>query len=106
MEPDDTFPNQRWITFEKDGARIELMRYWDQPRSPGHPMATESTRAVVAAGGKTIDLVTTSMFEGTKQRVWVFWLTGSGHGVKYGARVVVHREEDVEVALASVRVAW
>ena len=105
VEPDETFPNQRWLTFDKGRARIELMRYWDQPRSPGHPMATESTRDVVVAG-KTIQLVTTSMFDGTNQRVWVFWLTGEGHGVKYGVRVVVRREEDVETALAAVRVIW
>ena len=47
-EPDDTFPNQRWITFEKDGARIEVMRYWDQPRNPGYPMAAESEREIAA----------------------------------------------------------
>jgi hypothetical protein len=105
IEPDDTFPNQRWITFEKDGARIEVMRYWDQPRNPGHPMATESEREIVVAGTKT-RLITTSMFEGTAQRVWAFWLTGEGHGVRYGVRVVVRREEDVDVAIAAVRVAW
>lgn len=105
VEPDDTFPNQRWVTFEKNGARIELMRWWDQPRNPGYPMATESTREVRVAG-RTIDLVTTSMFDGSKQRLWVFWLTGAGHGVKYGVRIVVRREEDVDVALAAVRVVW
>ena len=105
IEPDASQPNQRWINFEKDGGRIEWMRYWDTPLNPGYPMARESARDVMVAGRKT-ELVTTSMFDGAPMRVWVFWLTGEGHGVKYGVRVVVRREEDVETALAAVRVAW
>jgi len=105
IEPDETFPNQRSVTFEKAGARIELMRYWDQPRSPGYPMAAESEREIVIAGQST-KLITTSMFEGVAQRVHVFWLTGAGHDVTYGVRVVVRRERDVDEALAAVRRAW
>ena len=105
VEPDDTHPNQRWVTFEKDGARIEVMRYWDAPRNPGYPMATESQRNVEIAGKKTA-LITTTMFDGVAQRVWVFWITGEGHDVKYGVRIVVRREEDVATALAAVRVSW
>ena len=105
IEPDDTFPNQRWVTFEKDGGRIELMRYWDQPRNPGYPMAEESSREIEIGGRKT-QLVTTSMFDGAKQRVWVFWINGEGHDVKYGVRIVVRREENVAAAIAATRITW
>ena len=105
IEPDDTFPNQRWVTFEKDGARVQLTRYWDSPLNPGHPMAVASERDMVIAGRAT-KLVTTSMFEGMPSRVLVFWLTGEGHGVKYGVRIVLDGYDDFEAVLSRVNVVW
>ena len=105
--PDATFPNQRWVRFERGGASIELMRYWDNPRSPGYPMAVDSQKQVTVSGQVT-EFLTTSMFNGIAKQVKVCWLRGKGHGVEYGVRIVFEgcSDEEIEDALGRVVVAW
>ncbi len=107
VEPDQTFPNQRWITFTRGAERVEVMRCWDSPRNPGQPMATESEREIEVAGRK-VKLVTTSVFDGVPRRVFVFWLTGEGYDVTYGVRVVLEgiAEEALPALLSRIKVAW
>jgi hypothetical protein len=104
-EPDETFPNQRSVTFTKGGARIQLTRWWDMPRNPGYPMATASERDIEVAG-RTVKLVTTSIFDGAPRRVLVFWLTGTGHDVDYNVRVVLDGCDDVDEVIRNIRVHW
>jgi hypothetical protein len=108
VEPDDTFPNQRSLRWRSGAARIELLRYWDTPRNPGYPMAAASRRAIVVAG-RNVELITTSMWEGVQGRaVEVCWITGAGHDVKYGVRVVFEdcTLAQITEALAHVTIDW
>src|SRR5262245_56014219 len=69
-EPNATFPNQRSIRFTRGGATVDVMRYWDMPRNPGHPMAVASQREITV-GGRTTELLTTSVFDGFPKQVKV-----------------------------------
>lgn len=107
IEPDATFPNQRWMVWRRDDSTVELMRCWDLPRSPGYPMQVASTRTVVA-GGHGFEVATTSLFEGTTRSCDVCWLRGEGHQVRYLVRLVLDRCTAARVAdvLARVDVRW
>ena len=103
-EPDETYPNQRTMTWRSGGAqRIELVRVWDMPRNPGYPMQTASTRDV--AGHQVL---TTSMFNGAPKVVQLTWLRGEGHGVTYLVRIVFDGCDDAIVndVLTRLVVAW
>jgi hypothetical protein len=106
-EPDATFPNERRLHFEKGGASVELLRYWDQPRNPGRPMVVASEADAMVAG-RPARLLTTSMFDGVTASVKVCWLTGEGHDVEYGVRIVFRgcSDDTIGDALARVHVAW
>ena len=107
IEPTATFPNERTIRFERGASTIELLRYWDEPRQPGGPMVVATCRKVVVAR-RLADLMTTSLFEGIEQEVRVTWITGKGHDVEYGVRLMfAHCSDDVIAeTLARVVVAW
>lgn len=104
-EPDDTFPNQRWVFFERGEARVELMRYWDLARNPGYPMTVASQRDVVVAGRAT-KLIETSLFDGFAKRVLLFFLQGKGYDVEYTVRVKLDGYEDVDDVASRIVVAW
>ena len=106
-EPTPTFPNERRVTFERDGASVEVWRYWDGPRNPGYPMAVASERAVTV-GGRSSTLMTMSMFEGVAQLVHVCALQGKGHDVEYGVRILFRglADEHIGAVLSRVVVAW
>jgi hypothetical protein len=106
-EPNDTFPNQRSIHWHRGTARLSLLRYWDWPRNPGGPMAAASERPVEVAG-RTVKLTTTNMWEGAAKVVEVLWITGAGHDVKYGVRIVFDRCSPGQIngMLANITIAW
>ena len=105
--PDATFPNERRVTFARGSASVELLRVWDQPRSPGGPMVTAGEREVTVAGRPT-KLVTTSTFGGSARIVEVLWLRGRGHGVSYTARFVFDgcRDLEIDALCARITVLW
>lgn len=105
IEPDDTFPNQRYVTFTRGSATVELMRYWDLPRNPGYPMVAASERDLVI-GGRAAKLVETSMFDGFPKRVLLIWIRGEGHGVAYTVRVKLDGYDDVDDIVSRVQIAW
>ena len=106
-EPDDTFPNQRWVRWQKGDAVIELMRCWDLPRTPGHPMQIASTEKRAVAG-RELDIATTSMFDGVAREVRLCWLRGEGHDVGYTVRLMFDRCSEAEIsdALMRLTVRW
>jgi hypothetical protein len=106
-EPDDTFPNERTITWRRGDATVSLLRYWDQPRHPGGPMEIATKRTIVV-GQRELELVTTRAFQGQVKEVRAVWITGTGHGVEYGVRLVFDRCTDAELAdvLARVDLRW
>jgi hypothetical protein len=107
IEPDDTFPNQRWVRWQRGDATIELMRCWDLPRNPGHPMQIATTETVVA-NGREFAVATTSMYEGEPREVRACWLRGEGHDVGYTVRIVFDgcSAQDVADALGKLVVRW
>ena len=71
-------------------------------------MAIASTRQVTVAG-HTIDLVTTSMFQGQQGRVVeTCFVSGTGHDVRYSVRLLFERcsADDIADALARVTIHW
>src|ERR1044071_264629 len=107
IEPDDHYPNQRWVRWNKGEAKIELMRCWDLPRNPGYPMQIASTEKRAVAG-RELDIATTSMFEGTPREVRLCWLRGEGHDVTYTVRIMFERCSEAEIsdALTRLIVRW
>jgi hypothetical protein len=103
VEPDETFPNQRIVNWSEGERRVEMFRFWDQPRNPGMPMVEQSRRTV---GGRTV--ITTSMFNGVKQRVELVWLSGQGHDVKYGVRLAFYAcdEQTIADVLSRLVIRW
>ena len=107
IEPDDTYPNQRWTRWQQGDAIIELMRCWDLPRNPGHPMQIASTQKLAIAG-REFDVATTSMYEGMPRVVKLCWLRGEGHDVGYTVRLLFERCTDAQIsdALMRLTVRW
>jgi len=107
IEPDATYPNQRWVRWTKGESIIELMRCWDLPRNPGHPMQIASTEKRAVAG-REFDLATTSMFDGVQREVQLCWLRGEGHDVGYTVRIMFERCSAAAIsdALTRLIVRW
>ena len=106
-EPNETYPNQRWVRWQRGDAVIELMRCWDLPRNPGMPMQIASTDKRTVAG-REVDLATTSMYEGFPRVVRLCWMRGEGHDVGYVVRVMFERCSEAEIsdALTRLTVRW
>lgn len=92
---------------ERPGDRIEvqrivLARWWDRPLSAGAPMQIASTRQLTTDDGHTLDVHTTSVFEGFSNVVDVVFVNGAD----WCARVTLSRmpREDVDRALRALRI--
>jgi len=107
VEPSETYPNQRWSRWKRGESVFELMRCWDLPRNPGHPMQIASTEKRTVAG-REVDLSTTSMFDGVAREVRLCWLSGEGHDVRYTVRLMFDRCSNAEIsdALMRLHVRW
>jgi hypothetical protein len=72
---DRLLPNERLIVLTKGEAKVFVMRFWDRPLHPGHPMQVASTRPY-AFLGRELELVRTSVFEGVTREVEVLFVPG------------------------------
>jgi hypothetical protein len=105
--PSDPCWNERTTHFVMGRSTVNMLRYWDQPLSPGGPMSVESSREVMIANRPT-EILTTSEFNGHEQRVQVFWLKGEGHDVEYGVRIVMEHCSPLQVdeVVRGLRIIW
>jgi len=74
-EVTSAFPNERCYELRRGSASVTVTRWWDRPLHPGGPMVTESTRAI-EIDGHSLDLATTSQFDGRPRQVGVVFVRG------------------------------